>query len=425
MYKSVKIKSPKELKLKIRLPGSKSITNRALVCAALADGKSILKNASFSDDTKYLIEALAKMGIKIVQNNMEKEIEVFGKRLLDPPASETFFMGNAGTSLRFLTSYLALFKGFFTVDGEPRMRERPIGKLIDALNSIGGEIKYLMKEGYPPILIHGNRLVGGEVQFESYESSQFISSILMVAPCMDNGVRIDLTSNSGSKGYIDMTRKVMKIFGIIVDDRLEIKPKGYTPAVCLVEPDFSLANYFLAMPAVKEGFVEIEGLDESSIHPEKNFLDVLKAMGLKVYAQSGKIRVESASTVGVDVDIAEMPDSAQTLGFISLFARGETTIGNVERLRHKETDRVVALATELTRLGATVETVKLAMRITPPEKIQPATVETYNDHRMVMSAVLAAMKNEDIVIKNPSCVSKSFPEFFDTLKECGFEVTFD
>lgn len=424
MYNTVRIKPPKELKIKVKLPGSKSITNRALVCASLADGKSVIKNASFSDDTKYLIEALAKMGVRIVQDRNEKQIEVYGGRF-SPPVSETFFMGNAGTSLRFLVSFLSLYKGFFTVDGEQRMRERPIGKLVDSLNSLGGEIKYLMKEGCPPVSIAAKGLAGGKVKFDSYESSQFISSLFMVAPYTDQGVQIDLTSKGGSRGYIDMTLDVMKKFGIDSKDRFDQKPGKYSPIVYTVEPDFSLANYFLAMPAVREGFVEVEGLDESSIHPEKKFLHVLELMGLKISTTNGKIRVESNQTIGVDVDISEIPDSAQTLGFISLFAKDSTTLGNVEGLRLKETDRVVALATELTRLGATVEAVRLAVRITPPAKVAPATIETYNDHRMVMSAVLAAMANEDVVIKNPSCVSKSFPEFFNTLEECGFEVHFN
>ncbi len=423
MYSTARIKPLSRTELRVKVPGSKSVTNRALICASLAEGRTILRNASFSDDSKYLVEALAKTGTKLTLNKTEKEVIVVGEASDKGPATEIFFMGNAGTSLRFILSYLALKKGLYTVDGDQRMRERPIGVLVDALNSIGAQIKYVINEGFPPILVEANGLKGGSVRIRAPESSQFISSLLMAAPYTEQGIRID-GSDLVSEGYINLTCSVMSSFGVKAGG-LSVMPGKYQPADYFVESDYSLANYFLAIPSVVKGFVEVEGLNQSSAQPEKGFLDVLKRMGLKITWSGNKVRVEPGTLTGIDVDMSQMVDSVQTLAFISLFAGGPTVIRNVPNLRVKETDRIKALAVELSKLGAKVEEFSDGLGIEPPKKLKPAAVDTYNDHRMAMSAAVVALAQDGIVINNPMCVTKSFPEFFQVLSESGVNVIFE
>jgi len=410
---------------RVVLPGSKSITNRALVAAALADGTSILSDILLAEDTRLMMDALRALGVAIAVDEAEQVAEVTGCRGHVPASEARLFCGNSGTTIRFCTAMVALGHGRYELDGVPRMRERPIGGLIQALQALGAGIEYLGKDGCPPIAVHARGLHGGQVAFHSPESSQWVSAVLLAAPCAGRDVLIEVTGDVSSVPYLKLTTAIMDRFDVPVVAQYRDAaarfvvpaPQRYQAARLAVEPDASNASYFLAAPAVVGGRVTIERLGTQSLQGDARFVDVLEAMGCGVVREPERLTVigpdQGAGLHGIDVDLNDMPDTAQTLAVVALFAEGKTTIRNVASLRVKETDRVAALRIELTKLGARVTEMGDGLVIEPPERIHPAAIDTYNDHRMAMSFALAGLSCAGITLRDPDCVGKTFPDFFE------------
>ncbi|MEK6676189.1 MAG: 3-phosphoshikimate 1-carboxyvinyltransferase [Planctomycetota bacterium] len=416
------------LRATVRIPGSKSVTNRALICAALADGTSLLKNALLAEDTRLMIEVLRNLGIAVTVDELTSVVEITGCRG-DIPASEAeLFCGNAGTVMRFGSALVATGYGTYRLDGAPRMRERPIGPLGAALQELGAGIEYLDQEGYPPLHVHANGLRGGSVSFSQLQSSQFVSALMLAAPYARGDVFIETIGDVPSRPYLAMTQAVMERFGVnMLRDEQDGFPtktvrlivestQRYQGTTVAVEPDATNATYFLAAPAVAGGTVTVEGFGTESVQGDVKFVDLLEKMGCAVEREASRITVSRSPNAGrlraIDADLNAMPDTVPTLAVLALFADGQTTIRNVANLRVKETDRLEALANELTKFGATADSTLDGLTIHPPDRILPATIETYDDHRMAMSFALAGLKCPGVVIRNPGCCAKSFPDFF-------------
>jgi 3-phosphoshikimate 1-carboxyvinyltransferase len=403
----------------IRVPGSKSLTNRALLIAALADGKTHLTNALFSDDSKYFANALKTLGFDIQLEEANQSMAITGLGGKIPAQKAELFIGNAGTAARFLSAFLTLGNGEYILDGEPRMRERPIGDLIDALNQLGVEVE--AKNNCPPVEIFAKGLPGGKTKIAGNISSQFLSALLMVAPYARSPLEIELTTDLNSKPYVDMTISMMKDFGVEIErhgyDRFTIRPSHFLPMPSYaIESDASAASYFFAAPAICGGKVRVENISRRSIQGDIAFLDVLQQMGCMVEEAENCIQVTSSSELhGIDVDMRDIPDTAQTLAAVAPFASSPTTIHGIASARVKETDRVHATGTELARLGVRVDEHADGMTIHPCAAMRPAVIQTYNDHRMAMSFSLIGLRFDGVTIENPACVSKTFPNFFEVL----------
>ncbi len=412
----------------LTLPGSKSHTNRALMLAALADGVTTLENALFSDDTRYFTAALTDLGFDLHLDEAARRITVHGLGGRIPASRADLFIGNAGTAARFLTAMLTLAQGEFTLDGVERMRQRPIGDLVDALNQLGarvsGQRSAVNAPLCPPVLIHASGLPGGQTTVRGDISSQFLSALLMTAPYARNPVEIRVEGELRSRPYIDLTLSVMADFGV------EVQRRGYTwfrlaPQVYralgkyLIEADASAASYFFAAPVVCGGWVEVANLSRSARQGDIAFLEVLEAMGCTVDEQGGSIRVaapENAKPRGVDVDMGDISDTFLTLAAIAPFAASPTTIRGVASSRHKECDRIAAAVTELRRLGVTVDEHPDGLTVYPCDELRPARVRTYDDHRVAMAFALVGLRVPGIEIENPACVAKTFPAYFDVLE---------
>jgi len=402
-----------------RPPGSKSLTNRALLAAALAPGTSVLEHPLDSDDTRYMRQALQALGVQIDDSSKSKW-EIIGADGSFSANQTELFLGNAGTAMRFLTAVLSACPGSYTLDGVPRMQQRPIAQLVDALRELGANIEYLQKQGCPPLAIVGSALEGGSCSIADPQSSQYVSALLLAAPLARSETSIAVAGNLVSAPYVRMTLSVMRAFGIDgVAERnvFTISPSSYRATTYTVEPDASSASYLLAAAAITGGKVTVEGLGNKSCQGDVGFADLLHQMGAGMVFGDDFITVHGIGPLhGVDVDLAAMPDMAQTLAVVALFASGSTTIHNVANLRIKETDRIAALESELTKLGAQVEVLDDGLRINPPSQLKPASIETYDDHRMAMSFALAALKCPGIKIQDPECVSKTFPDYFQTIE---------
>ena len=411
-------------------PGSKSLTNRALAMAALADGTCELRNVLFADDTHVMLDSLGRLGFRVEVDRSSKTIRVHGAGGRIPRGEAELFVGNSGTTVRFLTALCTLGKGEYQLDGIARMRQRPIGPLVEMLRNLGARITSTMNDGFPPVTVHANGLPGGHVRFRAESSSQFLSAVLMSAPYARHEVRVALDPNQTSWPYVEMTMRLMDQFGVLCElerdpDTREPKsitvPRGkYASTQYDVEPDASNASYFLALAAVHPGSsIMLNGLGTSSIQGDAAFDGVLQKMGCEITRTAKSIRVASPATLrGIDVDMSSMPDTAQTLGAIALFCTGPTTMRGLHTLRVKETDRIAALQIELTKLGARVEVSgDDAMTIHPPASVTPAAIDTYDDHRMAMSFAVVATKVGGVVIKDAECVNKTYPEFFEDLKK--------
>jgi 3-phosphoshikimate 1-carboxyvinyltransferase len=402
----------------VRLPGSKSYTNRALLLAAMASGSSLIRGALFSDDTSYMAAALRALGIPVKARPEEEAIMVTGAGGTVPVDHADLFVGNAGTAARFLTAFVALGRGRFRIDGIPRMRERPIGPLLDALHQLGVEAVSERNTGCPPVILQSNGLRGGTVEISGDLSSQFISALLMVAPCTPLGLELRIRGDLVSRPYVEMTLHSMAAFGARAenrDGRVIVVPggQGYRARVYDVEPDASAASYFLAAAAVTGGRVRVMGIDRSSVQGDLRLADILEQMGCTVEWGSGYVEVRGPSRLrGVDVDMNTMSDVAPTLAAIAPFATEPVRIRGVAHMRLKETDRIRAVTTELTRLGAIVHEYEDGWEISP-SPLQPALVQTYDDHRMAMSFAVVGLRVPGLSIANPSCVAKTFPDFFD------------
>ena len=401
----------------VRLPGSKSISNRVLLLASLADGDTVVRGLLDADDTRVMREALQELGVGFAEG---KNFTVKGCAGRFPSDRADLFLGNAGTALRPLTAVLALRGGEYRLAGVPRMHERPIGDLVDALRAAGAQIDYLGNEGFPPLAIHpakggiAQRLsVNGEV------SSQYLSALLLALPPAGGG-EIAVEGELISKPYVEITLNLMGRFGVEVEregwNRFRVPGAAYvSPGAIAVEGDASSASYFLAAGAIGGGPVRVEGVGRDSMQGDARFADVLERMGAEVVREEDAIVVKgkSGKLRAIDMDLNHIPDAAMTAAVAALFADGPSTIRNIGSWRVKETDRIAAMAKELRKLGAPVETGLDWIRISPPEKFSSKVeIDTYDDHRMAMCFSLAALDGVAVTINDPDCVAKTFPDYF-------------
>lgn len=407
----------------VQLPGSKSLTNRAFIIAGLASGVSRLAGVGLADDTRYMMEFLRGLDIEVTLDEPQRIATLHGCGGHIPASEADLFCGNAGTVVRFGTAMCCLGLGYYRIDGVERMRARPIQPLVDALRDLGAQIGYELKEGYPPLTIGAKGLRGGQATMSAEQSSQFVSAVLMAAPYAHHDVMLHLAGEVVSEPYIRMTLRMMEDFGVSVlaDQGRYIVPamQTYIARDYRIEPDASAASYFLAAAALTGGRVTVEGLGKRSLQGDVSFVNVLKQMGCQIEQdeQSTTVIGPPIGTLkGVDVDLNEMPDVAQTLAVVALFANGPTNVRNVANLRIKETDRIAAVAAELAKFGAEVEQRDDGFRITPPASARLAAVDTYDDHRMAMSFALAGLRLDGVVIKDAECVSKTFPDFFEVFQ---------
>ena len=410
----IEIKPVQNLQATITVPGSKSYTNRALLIAGLTDGECRLEKPLVSDDTKHMIRALKAFGISVQEEKEAFIVSGRGGKLSTP--EEDIFIGNAGTTMRFLTTFSALVPGKTRLDGDERMRQRPLADLLHCLTQMGVKAVSANGNGCPPIDIAGGEVPGGEVQLAGDKSSQYLTSILLSAPYFKNDTCIHIQGDLTSKSYADITLDIMKTFGVSVINesyqRFKVKAGDrYNAQTYQVESDWSSASYFLAAAAVTGGEVTLTDINPHSVQGDAQFTSVLEKMGCRIEKKSNTLQIKGNPLKGITINMNNMPDAVQTLAVTALFAEGETVIQGIGNLRIKETDRILALANELTRLGAEVETGEDYLVIRPGD-YRGAEIETYDDHRMAMSFAVAGLKIPGIRIKNPTCVEKSFPDFF-------------
>ncbi|AEX21444.1 MULTISPECIES: 3-phosphoshikimate 1-carboxyvinyltransferase [Vibrio] len=407
----------------VNLPGSKSVSNRALLLAALAKGTTRLTNLLDSDDIRHMLNALTTLGVQYQLSEDKTECVVEG---LGQPFSVSepveLFLGNAGTAMRPLAAALCLGEGEYVLTGEPRMKERPIGHLVTALQDAGADIEYLENENYPPLKIVGTGLKSGTVSIDGSISSQFLTAFLMSAPLAEGEVRINIEGDLVSKPYIDITLHIMKQFGVNVinnDYQEFVIPAGQhyvAPGDFLVEGDASSASYFLAAAAIKGGEVKVTGIGKNSIQGDIQFADALEKMGAEIEWGDDYVIARAGKLKGIDMDYNHIPDAAMTIATTALFAEGTTAIRNVYNWRVKETDRLSAMATELRKVGAEVEEGEDYIIVKPVPQLKHAAIDTYDDHRMAMCFSLVALSDTPVTINDPKCTSKTFPDYFDKLK---------
>ena len=413
----------------VKMPGSKSISNRVLLLAALSEGETRVKDLLDSDDTRVMLEALTRLGVRIERQSGDSAV-VHGVGGSFPVKSAELSLGNAGTAFRPLAAALALAGGEYRLSGAPRMHERPIGDLVDALRRLGARIEYSGAEGFPPLVVHAGRIrAGDKVRVRGDVSSQYLSALLMALPM--TGARIEVEGELISKPYVEITLNLMRRFGVEVErdgwKTFTVPAKRYVgPGEIRIEGDASSASYFLAAGAISGlsggGPVRVEGVGRASIQGDVRFAEVLERMGAAI--SMGEDWIESAAGAearvrgklkALDADLNHIPDAAMTAAVVALFAGGPSTIRNIASWRVKETDRIAAMATELRKLGAAVEEGGDSIRVTPPAALKPATIATYDDHRIAMSFSLAALGGIKVRINDPGCVGKTFPEYFEVL----------
>ena len=402
----------------VRVPGSKSLTNRALIIAAMAHGDSLLTGALDSDDTRVMLESLGRLGIKLDHDAARHEIRVTGSANRIPAREADLFVANSGTSLRFLTAMVSTASGVYRLDGTPRMRERPVADLLQALNGLGAEASSDLGTGCPPITVRASGLDGGYAFVRGDVSSQFLSGLLMALPYSRDETSVEVEGTLVSLPYILMTIHVMDEFSVRIinrkNRRFDIQPARYRGRTYAIEPDASAASYFFAAAAITGGTVTVEGLGTESIQGDLNFVDILEHMGCTIQRGPTSTTVTGGPLRGVDVDMNAISDTVMTLAVVALFARGVTRIRNVGHIRHKETDRIAALATELRKFGAEVTDQPDGLILFPPEPapVTPATVATYDDHRMAMAFALVGLRMLGVTILDPGCVAKTYPDFW-------------
>ncbi|HEY2786493.1 MAG TPA: 3-phosphoshikimate 1-carboxyvinyltransferase [Fimbriiglobus sp.] len=413
----------------VSVPGSKSITNRALVLAALSSrgGSCTLTGALQSEDTEVMIDCLQRLGFGVVPEWDRATITVReneSDRII-PAESAELFVANSGTTIRFLTAILSLGIGSFRLDGVPRMRERPIQDLLDALQQIDGVNAHSeMGNGCPPVRIESTGLCGGHVRIRADVSSQFLSGLLMAAPFAAEPMQIAIAGRLVSVPYVEMTLRMLSDWGFSwnrtqvgynVESILSRPPTSYFGRY-IIEPDASAASYYWAAAAITGGSVEIGDLNSSSLQGDIRFVNLLEGMGCRVFWGELSTVVDGRNLHGIDVDMNDISDTVMTLAAVACFAGGPTTIRNVAHIRHKETDRIAAIATELRKLGAEVEEYLDGLKIAP-RQLKGCAVETYNDHRMAMSLALIGLKVPGVIIKNPGCVAKTYPGFWQDFEK--------
>ncbi|MTC61649.1 3-phosphoshikimate 1-carboxyvinyltransferase [Providencia rustigianii] len=405
----------------INLPGSKSVSNRALLLAAMAKGTTVLTNLLDSDDIRHMLNALSQLGVSFQLSDDKTCCRVEGiNGCLFHQGELEIFLGNAGTAMRPLTAALSLSNNNIILTGEPRMKERPIGHLVDALREGGAHIEYLEQENYPPMRLRGG-LMGGEISVDGSVSSQFLTALLMAAPLAQQDTVITIVGDLVSKPYIDITLALMKTFGVDVDNQqyqkfmIKGQQQYQSPGEYLVEGDASSASYFLAAAAIKGGVVRVTGIGRNSLQGDTKFANVLEKMGAIIRWGDDYVECERDTLHGIDMDMNAIPDAAMTIGTVALFAKGETVIRNIYNWRVKETDRLYAMATELRKVGAEVEEGHDFIRIVPPKHLKHADIETYNDHRIAMCFSLVALSDTPVTILDPGCTAKTFPDYFQQL----------
>lgn len=405
----------------INLPGSKSVSNRALLLAALACGKTVLTNLLDSDDVRHMLNALSALGINYTLSADRTRCDITGNGgALRAPGALELFLGNAGTAMRPLAAALCLGQNEIVLTGEPRMKERPIGHLVDSLRQGGANIDYLEQENYPPLRLRGG-FTGGDIEVDGSVSSQFLTALLMTAPLGPEDTTIRVKGELVSKPYIDITLNLMKTFGVEIANHhyQQFVVKGgqqyHSPGRYLVEGDASSASYFLAAGAIKGGTVKVTGIGRKSMQGDIRFADVLEKMGATITWGDDFIACTRGELHAIDMDMNHIPDAAMTIATTALFAKGTTTLRNIYNWRVKETDRLFAMATELRKVGAEVEEGHDYIRITPPAKLQHADIGTYNDHRMAMCFSLVALSDTPVTILDPKCTAKTFPDYFEQL----------
>jgi 3-phosphoshikimate 1-carboxyvinyltransferase len=391
----------------------------------LSEGETFIENLLDSDDVRRMIDALAKLKISYEEDRPGKKIRVKGEGGRIPVDKAELFLGNAGTAIRPLTAALTLGHGRFVLDGIERMRERPIQDLLDGLNQLGAQVRSIDNTGCPPVEIIANGLPGGVTKLSGAISSQYLSAILLTSPYAQTPVEIRIKDHLVSIPYVEMTIRLMNRFGVNVDVSEDFKsfhinaPQSYkSPKTYFVEGDASSASYFLAGAAITGGTVTVIGCGTDSLQGDAQFAKIMEMMGAEVQWEANQITVRGSGNLkGIDVDMNEMPDAAMTLAVAALFAKGTTAIRNIYNWRLKETERLKAVSSELKKLGATVEEGEDYIIIEPPEKLLSAEIATYDDHRMAMAFSLAACGEVPITILDPSCVSKTFPDYFDQLSK--------
>ncbi|KAI0500228.1 hypothetical protein KFK09_018437 [Dendrobium nobile] len=423
----------------VKLPGSKSLSNRILLLAALSEGTTVVDNLLDSDDVRYMLAALKTLGLSVEDDPSAKRATVVGSGGQFPVGKDSkeevqLFLGNAGTAMRPLTAAVTAAGGnaSYVLDGVPRMRERPIGDLVDGLKQLGADVDCFLGTKCPPVRVNARGgLPGGKVKLSGSISSQYLTALLMASPLAIGEVEIEIIDKLISIPYVEMTLKLMERFGVTVEhssswDRFFIKggQKYKSPGTAYVEGDASSASYFLAGAAVTGGTVTVEGCGTSSLQGDVKFAEVLEKMGAKVSWTENSVTVtgpprdpsKRMNLRAVDVNMNKMPDVAMTLAVVALFADGPTAIRDVASWRVKETERMIAICTELRKLGATVEEGPDYCVITPPKKLNLTAIDTYDDHRMAMAFSIAACADVPVTIKDPGCTRKTFPDYFDVLK---------
>ncbi|CAF2124115.1 BnaAnng27440D [Brassica napus] len=423
----------------IKLPGSKSLSNRILLLAALSEGTTVVDNLLNSDDINYMLDALNKLGLNVERDSENNRAVVEGcggifPASLDSKGDIELYLGNAGTAMRPLTAAVTAAGGnaSYVLDGVPRMRERPIGDLVVGLKQLGADVECTLGTNCPPVRVNANGgLPGGKVKLSGSISSQYLTALLMAAPLALGDVEIEIIDKLISVPYVEMTLKLMERFGVSAEhsdswDRFFVKggQKYKSPGNAYVEGDASSASYFLAGAAITGETVTVEGCGTTSLQGDVKFAEVLEKMGCKVSWTENSVTVTGPSRDAfgmrhlraVDVNMNKMPDVAMTLAVVALFADGPTTIRDVASWRVKETERMIAICTELRKLGATVEEGSDYCVITPPAKLKPAEIDTYDDHRMAMAFSLAACADVPVTIKDPGCTRKTFPDYFQVLE---------
>jgi 3-phosphoshikimate 1-carboxyvinyltransferase len=419
----------------VRLPGSKSISNRILLLAALAEGSTRIMDLLASDDTEIMLNALQTLGVRWERLGQPGESPaangndylVHGVRSSFPVQHADLFMGNAGTAIRPLTAALAVLGGDYALHGVARMHERPIGDLVDALNAAGARIEYTGHQGYPPLRVLHGQVDAQRMQVRGNVSSQFLTALLLASPLMArrHAVTIEVVGDLISKPYIEITLNLMRRFGIEAQRRgwqsftIDAGQQYASPGTIHVEGDASSASYFLAAGAIAGGTVRVEGVGKDSIQGDVRFVEALEAMGASIRMGENWIEAGSNGALkAIDADFNHIPDAAMTIAVAALYADGPSTLRNIGSWRVKETDRLTAMATELRKVGATVEEGEDYLRVTPPDRMQDAAIDTYDDHRMAMCFSLASLdgarlKGANIRINDPKCVAKTFPDYFD------------
>lgn len=422
---SISPSKTRKIKGTITIPGSKSLTNRALIISAMSQGKSTVTGILKSDDSYWCIDTLKNLGIDIEVNGNTAIIVGNGLKW----NSGELYVGSAGTIARFLPGALALSnKGIWKIEASQSMSKRPIASLVNALEECGAEICYLNNEGYYPLLIKGKELKGGEVNLSGAISSQFISGLLIAAPYFKESFIVNITDHIVQHSYVHLTLELMKKFGAIVKydnslKKIEVYPSGYFPQDLNLEADASTACYFLALAAITNGRVRIDNLTYETLQPDIKMVDVFERMGCKVTRGSTYIELEGVTQLrgGFEISMREMSDQTLTLAAISPFADGPITIKDVEHIRHHESNRIGAICESLSNLGIKVEEFSDGLKVFPGNP-KPTLLDTYDDHRVAMSLALIGSRVKGIQLKDPGCVSKTCPQFFDLLEGLGLQV---